>query len=86
MKEIQEGDFFEATTHKQKQAIELVIKNLRKGQTDKGILVNKLNQEIYNQRKDCKTLIQNLAKSSNHYVNFKGKRNLVLGRENEVTV
>jgi len=86
MELIEQDEYFPLNTENRKQGFELIRKNLKKGITGKGLLVEKLNQEIYSQRQDCKDFIKNLCRSKGIEVHSRSKRKLVLGSQSEVTV
>ncbi len=86
MKKIDEGEPFNLTTDKQKNAAELVIKSVKRGQTDKGKIVEKLTEEIYDRKGTSQTFLKNMIKSCNHCLQSVNRFGLVLGDRKEVKV
>jgi len=82
---IDHGEFFEISTEERRTAIEIVIKTLRSGPAGKGKLVERLHNEAYKQRSDCKDFLKNLERSCNHEIYSRDRMNLSLGRGRGVT-
>lgn len=76
---IDQGEFFEISTEERRAGIEIVIRSLRSGTVGKGRLVEKLYQEAYKQRSDCKDFLKNLERSCNHEIYSRDRMNLSLG-------
>jgi hypothetical protein len=86
MQTIEDGQPFNLTTSKQKQAGELVIKSLRRGQTNRSEIVNKITEDVYDRKATSKAFLKNMVKSSNHSVISANRFHLALGQKKEVSI
>lgn len=80
MKDIEKGDFFHLNTENRMQAMQLVLKNLKKRKSwEKGRAVKELYEEgIYTQKKDCKDFIKNIIRAENTEIVSNGRREISL--------
>lgn len=86
MKLIDEGEFFQFNTDKQKQAFKNLMKTLRKGKSlDKGRAAKRLHEnEIYTQKQDCKDFVKNIIRARNTEVVSVGRRKIALNKTKSV--
>jgi len=80
---IDRGDYFELTSENQVKGCRKVLEllnhdNDKETVHDKGLIVNSLNQDIYDSRTAAKTLLKNLVRSKNHLVVSDGNRKLFI--------
>jgi len=84
MNKIEQGEFFELKTDKQKNAAEKVLKQTcRTKRIQKRTLCKNL-KEFYDQKKDRRTFLVNLKRSSNHPVTMQGEKMVVESLKTEV--
>jgi hypothetical protein len=80
MKDIEKGDFFHLNTENRMKGFELIVKQLKQNKTfDKGRAVRKLREEeVYQQKKDCKDFIKNIIRAKNTEIVSVGRRKIAL--------
>lgn len=84
MQVVEKGEFFPINTENRQEAFEIVAKQLKAGNKDKGSLVRKLEEEeAYSQKQDCKDFIKNLHRCRNIAVESISERKIAFPERTE---